>query len=100
MLRVKQGVCGLTRVKSDPCGGGRMQISIRRRLRTGKNCSGGSETELMERYPGAGGEVTGRFGNVFNPSETHDAHRKSAQVPPDFVILSFPILYGRSCTNG
>ena len=79
MLRVKRGVCGLTRVKSDPCGGGRMQISLRRPFRTGKNCSGGSETELMERYPGAGGEVTGRFGNVFNPSETHDAHRKSAQ---------------------
>ena len=79
MLRVKQGVCGLTRAKSDPCGGGRVQISLRRPFRTGKNCSGGSETELMERYPGAGGEVTGRFGNVFNPSETHDAYRKSAQ---------------------
>ena len=79
MLRVKQGVYELSRAKNGPCGGRRMQISLRRPFRTGKNCSGGSETELTERYPGAGGEVTGRFGNVFNPGETHDAHRKSAQ---------------------
>ena len=79
MLRVKQGVCGLSRAKNGPCGGGRTPISLRRPFRTGKNCSGDLETELAERYPGAGGEVTGRFGNVFNPGETHDAYRKSAQ---------------------
>ncbi|MBN6742654.1 hypothetical protein JKG47_19495 [Acidithiobacillus sp. MC6.1] len=79
MLRVKQGVYELSRAKSGPCVGRRMQISLRRPFRTGKSCNGDSETELTERYPGAGGEVTGRFGNVFNPSETHDAHRKSAQ---------------------
>ena len=79
MLRVKQGVCGLSRAKNGPCGGGQTQLSLRGPFRTGKSCNSDSETELAERYPGAGGEVTGRFGNVFNPSETHDAHRKSAQ---------------------
>ncbi len=70
---------GLSLAKNGPCGDGRTPISLRRPFRTGKNCSGDSETELAERYPGAGGEVTGRFGNVFNTGETHDAHRKSAQ---------------------
>ena len=79
MLRVKHGVYGLSGAKNGPCGGGRTQLSLRGPFRTGKNYSGDSETELAERYPGAGGEVTGRFSNVFNSGETHDAHRKSAQ---------------------
>ena len=44
-----------------------------------KSYGGDSVPELAERYPGACSEVTGRFGDVFNAGEAHDAHGEFAQ---------------------
>lgn len=70
---------GLSLAKNGPCGDGRTPISLQRPFRTGKNCGGDSETELAECYPGAGGEVAGCLGDVFNAGETHDAHGEFTQ---------------------
>ena len=76
---MKQCLCELLRAENVFCGGDRTQFSFRRLFRAGKNFGGDLETELAERYPGTGSKVTGRFGDVFNAGETHDAHGEFAQ---------------------